>query len=148
MIRKAKEKDIKECVTIEYEAFGENKNIIEHDLTKQIKDGDYIFFVAEIKGKIAGFATAKKHAWNRSVYVERLYIRKKERGKGCGSKLLTRIITVMKNMKMRKVFVDAGAKNKGVIRFYLKNGFVKAGHIKDFYDDPNDKNGIVFSYDL
>ncbi|RLJ08719.1 MAG: hypothetical protein DRP13_01605 [Candidatus Aenigmatarchaeota archaeon] len=148
MLRKAKEQDISECAAIEYEAFGEDKKIIKHDLTKQAKDDDYLFFVIEIKGKVAGFITAKIHKWNKSIYVERLYVHKDERNKGYGSKLLAKIISIAKKLKMRKLFVDTGEKNKRAVRFYLKNGFIKTGYIKDFYNDPHDRNCIVFCYNL
>ena len=148
MIRKAKSEDIRKCVEIEYAAWEEDRKVIKKDLNRQVNDTDYYFFVMEKNSEVVGFVTARKHEWNKSTYLERLYVSEEERSKGHGTSLLDRIISESRKMKVRIIFVDTGEKCHRGIRFYKKNGFKKAGYIKNFYNDPKDRNGIVFSYNL
>lgn len=151
MIRKAKAEDIEECVNIEYEAFREDKEVMRHDLNKQIKDEDYIFLVAELKDKVIGFITAKKHGWNKSVYIERLFVRGKFRRKRIGTKLLLEIKKISKKLKVLCIFVDTGTFHQYQVRFYTINGFRIVGFIKDYSlveKNPEDRDAIVLCYRL
>jgi ribosomal protein S18 acetylase RimI-like enzyme len=145
-IRKAKKQDIDACSYVYENWSAQERKITKNDLTRQIKDNRHLVLVAEINNKIVGFITADKQAWNNSFYIERLFVEKEQRSKGYGSKLLLTVINRAKQSKARIVFVDLTPQNKGAMRFYLRNGFQKAGQIKEFFDDPEKPNAVILSY--
>ncbi len=144
-IRKAGKQDVDTCVRIGSDFFGQ---LLENDLARQIMDDQYLVLVAEINGKIVGFVTAHKHAWNNSCYIERFYVEQEHRSKGYGSKLLSEVANRARQSKLRIIFVDLPPQNARAMRFYLKNSFQKAGQIREMYDDPKNPDAMILSYKL
>jgi ribosomal-protein-alanine N-acetyltransferase len=150
-IRKATRDDILSCVDMEYESFKQDKVTTRYELTKQVSDGDYIFLVAEENGINIGFITAKRHGWNKSIYIERLFVNKKYRKQGTGSRLLDTIKKIAKKEKILAVFVDTGTFYQYQVKFYIKNGFRIVGFVKDFYmteKNPKDKDAVILCYKM
>jgi ribosomal protein S18 acetylase RimI-like enzyme len=145
IIRKAEKQDINVCVEMGRGFFDSS---LEDDLTRKTNDDRYLVLIAEIDGRIVGFIDAHRQAWNNSLYIERLYVEEKQRRKGYGSGLLTEIKEKARQSKARIIFVDTPPQNKAAMKFYLRNGFQKAGQIDGFYNDPKNQNAIVLSYKL
>jgi ribosomal protein S18 acetylase RimI-like enzyme len=144
-IRKARKQDIIAFIKIGHGFFGSS---LENDLSRKINDDRYLVLVAEINSEIFGFITTHKQAWNNSLYIERLYIEEEQRGKGYGSKLLSEVKRKAKQSKSRIIFVDTPPQNRAAMKFYLRNGFQKAGQINELYDDPKNPNAVILSYKI
>lgn len=89
--------------------------------------------VAEVDGSVAGYATygtfrtkeGYKYTVEHSVYVSRAY-----HGKGIGSKLLQRLITLARQQGYHTMVGCIDADNTGSIAFHKKYGFTEAGLLK------------------
>jgi ribosomal protein S18 acetylase RimI-like enzyme len=147
-IRKFEQQDVNRCLDIECSETGGNRELLKNNFVRELNDERSLVLVAEINNEIAGFIDGRIDAWNNSFYIEQLYIDKKHRSQGYGSKLLSEVIKTAKQLKLRIIFVDLPPQNKGAMRFYLRNGFQKAGQIKGFYDDPKNPNAVILSYNL
>jgi diamine N-acetyltransferase len=62
-----------------------------------------------------------------SIEVERIYVRKKHKGKGLGKVLMDYALQQAKEKKKYFVWLGVWEKNKDAISFYKKMGFWKAG---------------------
>ena len=144
-IRRAAESDIGDCVRIHHETeLHEDRTVTRKDMKDMVEDKRYGFLVAEEKTRPVGYIVFKHHGWNNCIYIEQLFVTKKYQGKGIGSALLKEAIKSGKKLDARILFLDVGEDRPDAIRFYLKNGFEKAGIIKDFYMG-NRKDAIIFS---
>lgn len=150
-IRKAAPGDVERCVDIEFEIFSYDREGSVYEMNRQVRDEDYIFLVAEEKGKVIGFITAKKHRWNRAVWLERLFVTKKSQRKGIGTKLVDGVKKEARKFKAIQVFVDTGTLYHYQAEFYMKNGFKSVGFIKNFYanePNPKDRDSQIMAYRL
>jgi ribosomal protein S18 acetylase RimI-like enzyme len=147
-IEKPKKNDLEKCAEIEVkETKGNIKQLVDN-LCIELLAGKHLMFVAKFEEEILGFINAKINDWNRSIYIQELFINSLDRGKGYGTELLNKIFETARKMKMRIVFLDLSPNNEKAMKFYLKNGFIKAGYIDNFFDDPKDPKAIILSYKL
>lgn len=155
-IRKARKVELRACAKMHMQfEIEESKNPEEDEritlekLKKNIKSPDYTILVAEESGKVIGYTSFKYHKWNNGIWVEQLFVRKDFHRKGIGTELLKGAIDSARKMKARIIFVDTrkGPDNEA-IKFYKKNGFSIAGHIRDFYKKEHGKDALVLSYRL
>jgi ribosomal protein S18 acetylase RimI-like enzyme len=148
-IRKFKKQDIDRCLDIECsEERSDNREIVKSNFLRELNDDRSLVLVAEINNEVAGFIDGRIDAWNNSFYIEQLFIDRGQRGKGCGSKLISEVIKTAKKLKLRIIFVDLPPQNKNAMRFYLKNGFQKAGKINELYNNPKRPNSVILSQKL
>lgn len=87
------------------------------------------FFVAEVDGKIVGFANYSKVNSDKSVHLHAIYLLPEFQWKGIGTKLLDYAI---EHLDVTEITLDVEHKNKPAIKFYENKGFVK---ISEFDDD-------------
>lgn len=85
-------------------------------------------FVAEIEGKIAGYATGavlKTLTWRKvkRVQLENLLISENYRNRGIGTELITAFVIWGKEMNAERILVEAYTHNTGAVNFYKKTGF-------------------------
>ncbi len=101
-------------------------------------------YVAELKGKVIGvsgysldhFATDYAH-WLTWFVVAPEY-----RGKEDGlvaAKMLRAVITELKRLKVKKVFVATLSSDARALRFYLKHGFEMEARLCDYYYRDEDQ---------
>jgi len=147
-IRKARPNDIGICVDIELPGKDDYRKTIRKDLTRQVKNNQYLFMIYEINKEVVGFITARKEDWNNSFYIEKLYVKEEYRNKGYGKKLLLELIKNVRKLKSRIIFLDLNPKNKKAISFYNRNGFEMAGRINDFHGEPNKPYAVIMSYKI
>lgn len=142
IVREATKGDINACAKIEKQESGESIEIIEEEMEMQAGDENHFIFVAEDNQKVIGFISAEWQKWNKSLYIDSLYIDKNCRFKGYGSKLLKQMIRKSREIKSKKVFVDVEAGNRNAIIIYLKHGFEINGYIQDFYRSKEEGDAV------
>ena len=147
-IKIAKKEDIEKCVEIEVRETGGDKKILTENLLIELNGKKHIILVAKVAEEIFGFINGKINEWNRSIYIQELFISSSHRGKGLGTSLLNKVKEIGKIKKRRIIFLDLSPNNKEAMDFYTKKGFKKAGEINDFFDNPNDSKAIILSYKL
>ncbi len=89
------------------------------------KDGEIVGFlickglVAEHDSYIHGFKKGDRYA-----NIDSLYVVKKDRGKGIGTKLLNECMAILKKAGYKKVIVSADSREiDKLVKFYKDNGF-------------------------
>ncbi|MBF1261124.1 MAG: ribosomal protein S18-alanine N-acetyltransferase [Lachnoanaerobaculum sp.] len=68
------------------------------------------------------------------------------RGLGCGHKLMNFMISNLRDMKVKKVFLEVRCKNEDAISLYEHYGFKKIGIRKEYYSDPTDDALLMEGY--
>jgi ribosomal protein S18 acetylase RimI-like enzyme len=96
-------------------------------LTKRIQGRKGVCLVAEIEGKIVGYATGgllSIQKWRpvKRSELDNLYIDDACRSRGIGAKLVEAFIKWSKEKKMDRVMLYAEAQNDRGISFYKRNG--------------------------
>ena len=71
---------------------------------------------------------------------------KQYRGLGCGHKLMNFMISNLRDMKVKKVFLEVRCQNKDAIRLYEDYGFKKLGIRKEYYNNPTDDALLMEGY--
>ena len=71
---------------------------------------------------------------------------KQYRGLGCGHKLMNFMISNLRDMKVKKVFLEVRCQNKDAISLYEHYGFKKIGIRKEYYFDPTDDALLMEGY--
>ena len=80
------------------------------------------------------------------VEIIKIGIMKSYQGKNYGTYLITKI----KNLSIKKIFLEVSSLNKTAIKFYEKNGFKIIGVRQNYYTlkDNSKVNAIRFLYEL
>jgi ribosomal protein S18 acetylase RimI-like enzyme len=101
---------------------------------KNIRSPKSLFFVAELDGKLIGFALAfarkyspPVYAWKKEATLSDLYVEKPFRGKGVGERLFKEVAKFAENKGADMIKLHVDSKNAGARRFYEKMG------MKDFH---------------
>ena len=141
IIRPIEEKDIKACLDLyNYYVLNTTNSFEEAEVTfedfssrVQKISAKYPYIVAEVDGKVLGFAYVHEFAV-RSAYrfaVElSLYVEKDARGKNIGSELLKEILERCKKQGLKQVVSIITAENEMSCRFHEKKGFKFVGEVE------------------
>jgi L-amino acid N-acyltransferase YncA len=138
-IRKAAKRDIGEIVrmacefenyliTIDDSLLQESppENVFKKVLLKGFDDPKHFVIVAEEKGKLIGFADMWAYPeflhGGLSAYMNNIFIRDGDRGKGTGTALLKAIMKEAKRRGAVALHVPIKSKNVGSIEFHKKKG--------------------------
>lgn len=120
IIRKAKNKDINQCLKICKKQYWKKK-----DFEESIKDKDVVFLIAEkekVIGYVIGFIvpTKRKEALLHEVHVD-----KKERGNNIGTKLVKEFCKRIFKKGVKEIYAEI---DKELKKFYMKScKFKKSG---------------------
>ena len=123
-IKPIKKNDISKLIEIEKDVF---------DCSIYIQDFENYFYKDTIKiwkistQKIIGFVCF--YHVKDEIEIIQICIIKSYQRKNYGSL----IIDKMKNLNIKKIFLEVSVENVNAINFYLKNGFKKIGIRKDYY---------------
>ena len=143
IIRKAKQSDLKEIIRLNYDLFKKEYKDFDKTLNmgwthkagkkifkEKISDSKNSFLeVIEYKGKIIGYLCGSLDIIadyrNKKKYgtLDNMFIEKRFRGSGLGTKITQNFVNWCKNKKVSIISVTASSKNKPTIEFYRKNGF-------------------------
>lgn len=91
-----------------------------------------LFFVAEIDGRIAGFANFFRLKEPEKAELASIYLLTKYKGMGIGSKLLQAGIDHLQGVK--EIYVSVERENSQAIRFYEARGFRKIEEYEETFD--------------
>ncbi len=141
-IRNAKISDLGEMLTIYNEVvrtspvtFDLNEQTLEEreEWFRQFNE-KYPIFVAEHDGEILGYACLTKFrpkpAYTDTV-EDSVYIKKKARGNGVGSMLLTKLIREARQQGHHSIIAVIANDESSSVKLHEKFGFVKTGYIKE-----------------
>jgi ribosomal-protein-alanine N-acetyltransferase len=129
-IRPCRASDASALAEIERESFGKEA-YSEQLLLRELKLPISLTLVAEEEGKIVGYV----HGWKigDSFEIHRVAVKKSERGRGVGKKLLRELLKRCKEAGVREVFLEVGQKNTVALNLYLSLGFKVVGERRDYY---------------
>ena len=84
-----------------------------------------IVLVAKDEGRVIGYISGNfvKHGLERTGFINDLFIDKKHRGRGIGTKLMKSIMNDFKELKADFYFISAEKENRGAIQLYKRLGF-------------------------
>ena len=135
-IRKARKEDINQYLELVKESNKEyskivgkqiktNKKKIRELFYNSIKSKEKLILIAEENNQILGYLVCSFYISNyqKSCYMDYLFVQKKERGKGIGKLLINDINQILKNKKLEKCRLDVNVKNISAINLYKKLGF-------------------------
>lgn len=91
------------------------------------------FFVAEVKGHIAGFANFSYSKEKNEMELMAIYILLHYQRHGMGTALVE--AGLRSNTNVKRVVVDVETENKKGKNFYLSQGFVITGEFVDMFED-------------
>ena len=132
-IRKARGKDINEFIDLRKKTFrefkfkkikNEEKNI-KKEFSNFLESSKKLFLVVNEKDKIIGYliATFLSNVWQKSVYLDDIFVEKGFRRKMIASNLMSELIKNAKQRKIKKIKLGVDVKNKKAILFYKRFGF-------------------------
>ncbi len=106
---------------------GLNKQeIARQELARYRSQNDFVVYVAEIDGRLAGFGVVKYNPFEGSDGVAELGLfqtKEEFRNRGIGTELLRRIETDLKARRLRKLYTTTNPKNLLAVTYWLKKGF-------------------------
>ena len=116
----------------------------ERALKESLEKPEYIFLVAELEGRIAGYvgmirALDEGDIMNLAVFPE-------FRKRGVGRGLLAALFDRAKALCINRVFLEVRESNEAARALYEKAGFHAIGLRKNFYEAPRE-NGVLMSWD-
>jgi len=141
-IRKAKIGDLKEIEILNKKHFHENR-----DFREIFENEDDYFFVAEDRKKIVGFSGISYNDWNNTARIIDIFVIPEYRGKGCSDKLINKIKSEAKKLKVRTIIAEAPSLNNALAT-YLRNGFRVCGFNDRYYSNDAKEIAIFLSFDI
>jgi ribosomal-protein-alanine acetyltransferase len=135
IIRKASLKDFNEIYNIEIVSFKEesfSRSLIK-ELLLNFPD---FFLVAEFEGKVVGYISAVLE--KDCCHIYSLAVLPDFRGKGIGSSLLNELLNKLKEINIKKVFLEVKTNNMVAIKLYEKFNFKIKEVKRKYYPDGSD----------
>ncbi|MDC3084264.1 ribosomal protein S18-alanine N-acetyltransferase [Gammaproteobacteria bacterium] len=96
-----------------------------------IKNRNSLLCVLRKEKSIIGFIAGKKSEENCDIIM--LIIDIKNRGEGFGSLLLSNTLLVLKDMRVKNIYLEVAVNNSSAISLYEKYGFKKINIRKSYY---------------
>ena len=102
-------------------------------VTKSIEKENNVFFIAFVENVPVGFAKVKKSSLNEQIEsiaqmeLQKIYVLSYYHGCGAGAALMQTVLELAYQIQPDYLWLDTHTTNAKAIRFYEKNGFVKAG---------------------
>jgi ribosomal protein S18 acetylase RimI-like enzyme len=145
-IRKANLVDIKQLQEISiqtftetYSAFNTQKNIDLYisdslslsQLTYEIKNISSAFYLVFLENSLIGYlkinlpGAQTELIDSKSIEIERIYLIKKQQGKGFGENLIDFVIQIASSEHLYRIWLGVWSKNEKAIDFYKKIGFTE-----------------------
>jgi len=102
-------------------------------VTKSIEKENNVFFIAFVENVPVGFAKVKESSLNEQIEsiaqmeLQKIYVLSYYHGSGAGAALMQTVLELAYQIQPDYLWLDTHTTNAKAIRFYEKNGFVKAG---------------------
>lgn len=107
--------------------------------------------VAELHGRLAGFAAAEYEVWNRRAVVRHLYVAPGCRRQGLGAALLRELERYARSAGARCLWLETQNTNYPAVQFYQRTGFRLCGLDQSLYAPDGaaqDEIALFFVRDL
>jgi ribosomal-protein-alanine N-acetyltransferase len=104
-----------------------------------------IALVAEIDGRIAGFVVARIAA--DECELEDIAVGLADQRRRIGSELIRNVISIVRGLGVRRIFLEVRESNAQARGFYEKSGFSRVGTRTGYYSTPA-ADAIIYVLDL
>ena len=118
-----------------------------HDLAEYLEEPAPSWsesYVAEVGGRIVGFAAVGFEPWNRRATLWHMYVDRPSRGTGVARALLSAIVARAREQGSRQVWLETQDSNIPAIAAYESLGFTIVGFDRSFYDNPPAAETAIF----
>ena len=111
------------------------KSFKEEEIKSELQNNNIIYLIACYEnGEAVGYSKLNseenppelKH--NRSIQLQRIYVRQKTKGKKLGALMMEKCIAIAENENYKFIWLTVWEENKHAIDFYFKWGFEICGH--------------------
>lgn len=103
------------------------------------KDENSKSLVAEVNGKVIGYISASFNPGPRLGVIGIVSVDPEHHGRGIGTELMRAAIGFLKSKGARKVWTTVSTINTKAIIYYIRNGFMPEGVLKDHFADGIDE---------
>ncbi len=93
--------------------------------------------------QLLGFIVCEERKWNNTLYITSLLVAEKQRSKGIGRLLLSKVIDHAVARRFRLLELETQNTNAPAIRFYKKMGFTITGLNLHLYDPVENNNEVA-----
>lgn len=167
-IKKCTLEDLRKLQEISYETFNEtfkhqnspenmnaylerafNLKQLEKELSNRFSEFFFIYLNEELAGylKININDAQSEKTDDKSLEIERIYIKSKFQKHGLGKRLLNKAIAIALERTKKKVWLGVWEKNENAIAFYKKLGFIQTG-THSFYMGDDEQIDFIMTKTL
>ena len=142
IIRKMQPEDLAEVCKIEKDNFSLPWS--EKSFLESLEREDTVFLVALEDEDVAGYIGCYCIAG--AGEITNVAVKASHRRKGIGGKLLQKLYEEGAGLDTREYFLEVRESNEAAIGLYLRQGFVKEGIRKNFYEKPVENAVIMWNH--
>ena len=134
-IQRVQADDIFPVIALAYDTLPERYNpSIFNQFYESFPEG---FLIAKHDHTLLGFLIGIKTTPN-TARILMLSVKNNNRKQGIGSALLKQFLLEMKNYQIKQVELEVRTANQSALEFYIKQGFMLQGKLRQFYQNGED----------
>lgn len=142
IVRKMQPEDLSQVCEIEKENFSLPWS--EKSFLESMERTDTVFLVALMNEEVAGYVGCYCIAGTGEI--TNVAVKTSHRRKGIGGKLLEKLYEEGALLDTQEFFLEVRESNEAAIGLYLRQGFVKEGIRKNFYEKPVENAVIMWKH--
>ena len=142
IVRKMQPEDLSQVCEIEKENFSLPWS--EKSFLESMERADTVFLVALMNEEVAGYVGCYCIAGTGEI--TNVAVKTSQRRKGIGGKLLEKLYEEGALLDTQEFFLEVRESNEAAIGLYLRQGFVKEGIRKKFYEKPVENAVIMWKH--
>ncbi len=108
-------------------------SLVEEMMSDALREQPDGVLVAEVGGKVVGFAVVMYREWFNIAYLDYIQVKKDYINKGFGHRLIERCVSWAREKGARMIYTETGKDNERAIKFYKRHNFKITGRIPDYY---------------
>lgn len=116
-------------------------------VSRQIKDG-YHYFLAQFDGENAGYIGLVFQPEQKKVFLSKIYVLKKYRGKGVAGKMFAKAVELAKGWKAERLWLTVNRENTESVQVYKHWGFEIARVEDTAIGNGFEMNDYIMEYEL
>lgn len=140
LVRKMQPEDLPKVCEIEKDNFSLPWS--ENSFLESMERNDTIFLTALVDGEVAGYVGCYCIAGEGEI--TNVAVKDSYRRKGIGGKLLEKLYEEAEVLECREFLLEVRESNEAAIGLYTRQGFVKEGIRKNFYEQPVENAVIMW----
>jgi len=110
-----------------------SESMVEEMMSDALREQSDGVFVAEMNGRVVGFAIMMYRDWFDIAYFDYIQVKIDQINKGVGHRLMEKCINWAREKGARIIYTETGKNNERAIKFYQRHGFKITGYIPDYY---------------